>query len=163
MSNNRINVSVDGVDDVLKMLEEVDHNTYFKVTDKGIRKASQLVQRRAKQLAPRSSKTGSAKKRSVSQSQSGNWNIPLSKTIISKVLKHARGALGIVGPSWPEGNKAFFNNAKNGRREVYWGKPQGTIYKGEDWLKRAFDESAEEAQEVLVETVRDAVKEVTGG
>lgn len=163
MSNNRIDVSVDGVDDVLKMLEEVDRNTYFKVTDKGVRKASQVVQKRAKQLAPRSSETGSARKRSVTQQRSGKWDIPLHTTITTKVVKYDNGAVGVVGPSWPDGNKAFFNNAAKGRRVVYWGRKQGTLYKGTDWLKRSLDESADEAGKVLIETISEAIKESASG
>jgi hypothetical protein len=160
---NSISVDVDGMEEVLAMLNRVDSNVMFKVTDKAMRKANKIVERRAKQLAPRSSVTGSAKKRAKRQSESADFDYPLHKSITSRVWKHENGAVGVIGPGWPRGNKAFFNSARKGRRVFYWGKPQGTTYRQEDWLKRSLDETSREVEQTLVDEIRDAINEVERG
>ena len=161
--SNSISVDIQGEEDVLRMLSALDSRAMFKVADAGMKKANKHVRNRARQLAPRSSRTGSAKKRSKSQRESADWETPLHKTIKSKVHKSKDGSVGVIGPSWPQGNKAYFNLSENGRQEVFWGKPQGTTYKQEDWLKKALDESVDAIRGIFFSEIQDTVKEATRG
>ena len=112
------------------------------VADKTVRAGAAPVVKRARQLAPRSSKTGSAKKRSKSQEASADWSTPLWKTIKQVVRKYSANAFAVIGPKWPEGNKAYFNTSPKGRKQVLWGKHTGkTIAAVRNWIVQAFDET----------------------
>lgn len=161
--SNTISVDIQGEEDVLRMLSELNSRAMFKVADEGMKKANKYVRTRARQMAPRSSKTGSAKKRSKKQRESADWETPLHKTIKSKIHKSKDGSVGVIGPSWPKGNKAYFNLSERGRQVVYWGKRQGTTYKQEDWLKKSLDESRDAVRGIFFEGIREAVKEVDRG
>lgn len=131
------------------------------VADKTVRAGAKPVVTRARQLSPRSSKTGSAKKRSKAQQASADWNTPLYKTIKQVVRKYSANAFAVVGPKWPEGNKAYFNTSPGGRKQVLWGKPTGkTIAAIRNWIVQAFDETKPQQLSAMKTKLRALMDEV---
>ena len=99
----------------------------YKIGDKVITAGTQPILKRARELAPRDT-SGHGRKRSKKQKNatggSGvkiNWDKALKTTIVKKVVKTEKGAYGIVGPKWPDGNKAYFNTGPGGNKGHLWG------------------------------------------
>lgn len=135
-------------------------NTFerFKVGDKVVNAGTNPILKRAKELAPRDI-TGNGKKRSKKQQAKANWNIPLWKTIKKKISKGNVKTVGIVGPKWPEGNKAYFDTSPNGRRVFYWGKDAGkTKVQIRNWIVQAADET----RPAQLDAMKNKLTEVMG-
>jgi hypothetical protein len=109
--------------------------------------------KRARQLSPRSTKE-MRDKRSASQRKQADWDYPLWKTIKLVVRRGRRGAgFAVVGPEWPKGNKAYFNTAPKGRRQIFWGVASGaTVPQIRNWIVQAFDET--KSQQLLAMKVK---------
>lgn len=135
------------------------------VADKATRAGAKPIVKRARQLAPRSSQTGTDKKRSKSQRQSADWGIPLWKTIKQVVRKYSNGgATAVVGPEWPEGNKAYFNTSPKGRRKFLWGRDTGEIApQVRNWIVQAFDETRTEQLAAMKRKLKTLMDEVWRG
>jgi hypothetical protein len=104
---------------------------------------AKVIVSRAKQLAPRGN-DADRQKRSAKQKAAANWNIRLHTTIAEVTRRGNRLAFSIVGPRHPQGNKAYFNSPKSGRRRhVLWGKAGGERSKLSirNWIVQAFDET----------------------
>lgn len=135
--------------DLERMFDMVSKLEKYKVTDKVVEAGTAVVVKRARELAPRSTPQDRAK-RSENQrngkTKSGDkidWNYPLWKTIKRVIRKYnGRYGIGIVGPEWPKGNKAYFNTSPKGRKQVLWGKVTGrTVAQIRNWIVQAFDET----------------------
>lgn len=133
-----------------RVLQKLPVEVQFSAYDKALRPAARVVVKRAEQLAPRSSQTGTRDK--MSSKSKAIWSpIPTAKLFVIKVLKGRKAAkvntdpYAMVGPKFPEGNKANFVHPmkKRTKRQVYWGKSSkvGTTLKDNDFLKRAADET----------------------
>jgi hypothetical protein len=128
--------------DMKRMFDAVPILTRHKVSDQTVRAGCKPIVTKARQLAPRGDKTGTSEKRSKAQQAKANWNVPLWKTIALVVRKYSANAAGIVGPKWPDGNKAYFNTSPSGRKQVLWGKVTGvTVPQVRNWIVKAFDET----------------------
>ena len=145
----RLNLPSDA--DLKRMFDAVPILQRHKVADQTVRAGARPIVTKARQLAPRGDRTGTSKKRSKTQkkkfgiydeNKDQNRHIPLWKTISMVVRKYAVNASAIVGPKWPEGNKAYFNTGPGGRRQVLWGKVTGvTVPQIRNWIVQAFDET----------------------
>lgn len=126
--------------DLERMFNMVPKLERFKVTDQVVKAGTAPIVKRARELAPRQK---GKNKRSKSQRAKADWDYPLWKTIKRVIRKYnSRYGIGIVGPEWPKGNKAYFNTSPKGRREVLWGKPTGrTVAQIRNWIVQAFDET----------------------
>lgn len=147
-----------------RMFHMVPKLEKFKVTDQVVNAGTAVVVKRARALAPRS-KPEDRKKRSKSQrdglTKGGDridWDYPLWKTIKRVIRKYnSRYGVGIVGPEWPKGNKAYFNTSPKGNKGHLWGYA-GKAYPRRDgkthvaaspraraqirnWIVQAFDET----------------------
>lgn len=144
---NKLDVKMDlPIDAELKrMFDAVPQLERYRVSDQVVRAGARPIVKRARQLAPRSTAESRAK-RSSNQRQSADWDYPLWKTIKLVVRKYARAAgVGVVGPEWPKGNKAYFNTSPSGRRQVLWGRPTGRVVPPiRNWIVQAFDETRNE-------------------
>lgn len=123
-----------------QMFNMVPKMERYKVSDKTVEAGAAVVVKRARELTPRNKTPG---KRSKNQQQKADWNYPLWKTIARVIRKYNnRYGLAVIGPSWPKGNKAYFNTSPKGRREVLWGKVTGRVVRQvRNWIVQAFDET----------------------
>lgn len=125
-----------------RLLNLVPKLEKFKVLDQTIAAGIAPIVKRAKELTPRGNPQDRAK-RSRSQKSKADWDYPLWKTIKRVIRKYqSRYGVGIVGPEWPKGNKAYFFTSPKGRRQVLWGKPTGrTLQAVRNWIVQAADET----------------------
>ena len=161
-----------------KMFDAVPRLQRYNVSDKAVNAAARIVARRAKQLAPRQT-AQQRKKRSAKQAKEANWNIPLYQTIAVVVRKYAINAAGIVGPKWPDGNKAYFNTGPGGNKGHHWGyegkeyaTKSGRIHIAgpakwraqiRNWIVKAFDETKTQQLEEIKKSLKKSMKELWGG
>ena len=145
-----------------KMFNMVPKLERYKVLDKATGEAAKIVVKRARDLAPKSSETGSALKRSASQANKANWHVPLWKTIKKVFRKYQnRYGIAVIGPEWPTGNKAYFNTSPKGRRQVLWGKPTGRVVAQiRNWIVQAFDETKGQQLDAMKESIKSTVDQV---
>lgn len=131
------------------------------VADKVIRAGAKPIVKRARQLAPRGNETD-RRKRSKKQKQSANWNIPLFKTIALVVRKYQKtNGVGIIGPRYPDGNKAYFNTSLRGRRQVLWGHRTGRVLPQiRNWIVQAFDETRQEQNAAMKAKLKQLLDEI---
>lgn len=144
----------------------------FSVLDRAARAAAKVIHARAKELAPRSAKTGSKKKWSKAMTTTGT---PKNKTprrlderplwrTVGVTLKKYDGTVWVgVGPTWPDGNKAHFNSAhvKGSRTVVFWGKRTGKQAIQEvNWMQKAGDETQHEQNAAMVASLKKSIDEM---
>jgi hypothetical protein len=143
-----------------KMFDAIPKLERYKVLDQTVTAGAQPVIQRARELAPRS-KASDRNKRSKKQRDNADWNYPLWKTIAKVIRKYQnRYGLAVIGPRWPNGNKAYFNTSPKGNAGNRWGKPgqeytrtirgKTSTYKAmpakpraqvRNWIVQAFDET----------------------
>lgn len=142
----------------------------YKVGDKVTRAGGAVIVKRARQLAPRSDRTGSVKRWSKKMYEDGGTGgtprkqneMPLWKTIAQVVRTYGKGqAFTVVGPKWPEGSKAYFNTGPDGRRKFLWGKDtETTVPAIRNWIVQAFDETKDRqlsAMKAKLKTLMDEI------
>lgn len=153
-----------------KMFNMVPKLERYKVLDKATGEASKIVVKRARDLTPRSSQTGSKKKWSKKMTQSkddGGQNrslseVPLWKTIKKVFRKYQnRYGLAVIGPEWNAGNKAYFFTSPKGRKEVRWGVVTGRVRSQvRNWIVQAFDETKGQQLDAMKESIKSTVDQV---
>lgn len=135
----------------------------FKVGDKVVTAGTNPIVKRAKELAPQDT-SGHGKKRSKSQQAKARWDIPLWKTVAKKISKGNVKTIGVVGPKWPDGNKAYFNTGPNGRRVFYWGKDAGKVkVQIRNWIVQAADETRGEQLDAMKSKLQEVMGDVIRG
>lgn len=134
----------------------------FKASDRVTSAMGRVVLARAKELAPRSKAADTDRwSKTLKAARAG---VPALWRSVAMVLrKRAYDAYVIVGPKWPDGNKAYFNVAfrKGSREKVLWGKRMGQAIPAiRNWLLQAADETKsqqiEAARNELVKFTKDA-------
>jgi hypothetical protein len=132
------------LDSMFNMVPQLEK---YNVQDKVIRAGVAPVVAKARQLAPRSNEK-SRNKRSRKQQAEADWNYPLWKSIKYVIRKYQKHGIGVIGPEWPKGNKAYFNTSPKGRKRILWGKlpdpespkPLSSIAPQiRNWIVEAFD------------------------
>jgi hypothetical protein len=118
---NSLDVKIEDSAKILLMLERVHKKARTGVAMDAVEAAGKVIVARAKELAPRGSQTGTSRKRSKKQSGAARWNIELHTTIGMVQRQNKKGTVSIIGPKWPDGNKAYFNTSPAGRQRKLWG------------------------------------------
>ena len=118
--------------------------------EKGLHPAAKVIERRLKELTPKSSETKTTKKWSKATQAKRGGEFPLWKTTATKRwrAKSSGSAYAFVGFKWPTGNKAHFIVISKGetRKRVLWGKRTGQTFRKEyDILNQSMDDSSGKA------------------
>ncbi len=148
-----------------KMFGDVNALQRFKVMDRAARAGAKVVVQKAKTLAPRSTEKD-RRKRSAKQRASADWDsVPLNKTISYVVRQYDTAGFAAIGPTWPHGNKAYFNQPKTrSRKHILWGVDrQRTYIATRNWMVEAFDTSKDAVLSAMKDAVRKAIDEVMRG
>ena len=123
---------------------------------KGLRPAARVVQKRVKELTPRSKKTDRDKRSAKEKLRRAN-DKPLWKTTKIKLWRGSAGfGVGMVGFTWPDGNigHVVIESKNTLSRHVLWGNmTMVERRRKKDVLKRAFDESKKAAAAAWVAAV----------
>lgn len=147
-----------------KMFNAVPQLERMGVADKAVRAGGRPIVKRARQLAPRSSRTGTSKKRSKNQRTAADWDYPLWKTIKQVVRKYNTNAASVIGPEWPKGNKAYFNTSPKGRRKFLWGRDTGEVVPQiRNWIVQAFDETRTEQLNAMKVSMKKSMDKIWRG
>jgi hypothetical protein len=154
--------------EIEKMFNAVPILERYVVQSATVRAGGRIVTKRARQLAPRSSNTGSKDKWSKSmytgsESRSARKvsEVPLWKTVKQVVRKGRYSSLAVIGPEWPKGNKAHFNTSPSGRRQVLWGTHTGKIVPQiRNWIVQAFDETRPQQLAAMKRKLKQLMAEV---
>lgn len=132
--------------------------------DRAVTKGGAVVARRARQLAPNSTKTGTRRKQSASSKRI--WSKKLKTTIRSVTRRYPQGAraLSVIGPKAPEGNAAHFMQ-EDGRRHVLWGKvTRVALYRiARNWITQSFDETRGAQHNAMLTSLRNDLDKVMRG
>jgi len=157
-----------------RILNKIPQQMQFAAYDKALKPAAQVVQKRAAELAPRSTASGSRKK--MSKKSQGIWSSrPLATLLKVKVIKGKGKSdpYALAGPDFPDGNKANFIHPMKAqvRQRKYWGRESNrapsVTPKDNDFLKRAADETRSEQlrafTRALIPAVRKAMQELASG
>jgi len=157
-----------------RILNKIPQQMQFAAYDKALKPAAEVVQKRAEELAPRSTDNGSRKK--MSKKSQGIWSSrPLATLLKIKVIKGKGKSdpYALAGPDFPKGNKANFIHPMKAqvRQRKYWGRESNrapsVTPKDNDFLKRAADETRSEQlrafTRALIPAVRKAMQELVRG
>jgi hypothetical protein len=143
-----------------RMLADAEFLRAFKVQAEAVEAASLVVRNRARQLAPRS-KPQDRVRRSRKQKAEADWeSVPLNTTIDFVVRDYKKGSTGIIGPAYPHGNKAYFNQPRAGqRKQVLWGKMTRLkpYIAARNWIVQAFEETKSQQLSAMKTALRDAI------
>jgi hypothetical protein len=147
-------------DELKKMFGDVETFKRYKALDNAAKAAGKVIEKRARELAPRS-RPEDRKKRSKKQRESANWDgVPMRTTIRSVVRGYEVRSTTYVGPTHPHGNKAYFNQPTDRqRRHVLWGNDIGRMFiAARNWMVQAF----EETKSAQLRAMKDAINKVIG-
>ena len=166
MAKNKLDIKMNLPNDaeLKRMFDAVPKLNRYEVSDATVRAGGRIIVKRAKELAPRGNQAD-RNKRSKSQRAGANWDIRLRSTIAMVVRKYrnAKG-LAVVGPKWPQGNKAYFDTSPGGREKVLWGRRTGqTIPQLRNWIVKAFDETRSQQLAAMKSKLRQKMDQVWRG
>jgi hypothetical protein len=146
-----IKVTVDqDIKRINRVLGQIPQQMQFSAFDKALPAAGRAVAKRAAELAPRSSQNSKGGREKMSAKARAIWSAqPIADMMVVKPVKGRKAGedpYTLVGPRFPEGNKANFVHPmkSNEKQQVNWGNPAGPKNKDNDFLKRASDETVGE-------------------
>jgi hypothetical protein len=145
-----------------KMFDAVPQLRKHDVMAASVRAATQIISKKAKELAPRSTPED-RKKRSKTQRKSADWEgTPLHTTIGHVVRKYDKAAFGVAGPRFPHGNKAYFNQPRSGsRRHVLWGRDVGRVMTVvRNWMMDAFEMTQSQQLSAMKKVLKQKLDEM---
>lgn len=125
--------------------------------DKALKAMATPIIAKAKAIAPSSRETGTRQGWSAKYKNDPKWQIDSGREIGSKTVKTKNGAIAFVGVRHPRGNKQQFNQAKDGREVVYWGRRTGLRYRPPyRFMDRAFDETRSQQDSAFVASIQSS-------
>ena len=141
------------------------------VGDKCLKAMTKPVVAKAKLIAPSSitastkSPQGSRAKWSQKYKSDSGYQNDSGKSVGSRVIKTAFGAIVFVGFTHPKGNKQQFNQSEKGRRVVLWGKMSliARAKPTERVMQRAYDETKPEQLSAFNAQLEIEIKEINFG
>ncbi len=158
--------SIAGPDsEIMQLLDRIeDGPAKTRLTDKALKAGAQPIVSRARQLAPRGSQEDRDKK-SAKQKRGASWNKRLHTTIIMVTRKYGKNkGLAVIGPKWPDGNKAYFDSSPRGREVWYWGKKAGVVRpRKRDWINDAATETRTKTLSAMRREIEKGVQKIMRG
>jgi hypothetical protein len=123
------------------------------VLPKGLRAAAAPVEKKARQLAPDSEKSGSRRKWSRKVRQKRASTKPHKQTIGHSTVRRYKTSDAIyVGPVHPQGN--LINVIGHNHNQVQWGNRTGWIVQPTTYLQEAAQQTKAQQQTAFVDKVR---------
>lgn len=152
----KISIKLPDLDKVDRELARLDLMLRSKALKKALRRGGQVVQKRARELCPRSSQTHTGDTWSKATQAARQGVKPLAETIGVVVREYDRGTFVLlVGPEYPAG--ALGHLIEYGHAEVLWGKETGRRVPPYPFLRPAADETQEQVNAAIIDTLRAEV------
>jgi len=143
--------------DMDRLLAQVgDNKLRRKVWRKALREAGKIVQKRAKQLAPRSKRSGTRELWSEATRSQRAGAKALHQTITVAVRDYGEVWVLVVGPSYPAG--ALGHLIEYGHAEVLFGVPTGRRVPPKPFLRPAADETQGQVNGVIVASLQSQLE-----
>ena len=128
--------------------------------DKALRAAGKVVAKRAKELCPRSSSTGTAEDQSLKTAGERQAVKPLAETIGVVVRKYDTVSVAVVGPQYPAG--ALGHLVEYGHRHIAWGRDTGRRIPPKPFLRPAADETKGEQEAAMLRVLKAELEKAKG-
>lgn len=147
--------------EIKKMFDAVPQLRRHDVMNAATRAAADVVVKAARKEAPRS-KPEHIRAQSKSIRARFGGRKPLWKTVKRVIRRGNTSSLAVIGPEYPEGNIAYFNQPREGqRRHVFWGRDTGRMYiVRRNWLAVAFDGSRASQLASMKRVLRQKLQEM---
>lgn len=152
--------------DVMAILQKIDREVRFDVSDKAMRAAAKPIRSKMRAIVPDSRRTNSRALQSNRTRQKWANSNPLYTTLATVVRKFRYGAKALVGPSYSDGGGHGNLFSRDHPKAVYWGrdavqasKKSRTVNR---FVKRAADEAGAAAKAAAVRVIANALKNPTG-
>ena len=165
-ARSAVGLSVLNDADVLAVLQKLDMEVRFTVSDKAMRAAAKPIRSKMRSIVPDSRRTNSRALQSNRTRQKWANSNPLYTTLATVVRKHKAGATAFVGPSYSDGGGHGNLFSKKNRRSVFWGKD--AILASErnrqvnQFVKRSADEAGAAAKAAAINVITNALRNPTG-
>jgi hypothetical protein len=152
--------------DVLAVLQKLDMEVRFTVSDNAMRAAAKPIRSKMRSIVPDSRRTNSRALQSNRTRQKWANSNPLYTTLATVVRKHKAGATAFVGPSYSDGGGHGNLFSKDHPKAVYWGrdavqasKKSRTVNR---FVKRSADEAGAAAKAAAIKIITNALRNPTG-
>lgn len=132
------------------------------VMNAATRAAADVVVKAARKEAPRSKPEDMRRQSRNTRARFQTGRTPLWKTVKRVVRRGNTSSLAVIGPEYPDGNIAYFNQPRAGqRRHVFWGNDKGRMYiVRRNWLAIAFDLSKPTQLNKMKQVIRQKLDEM---
>jgi len=128
--------------------------------DKALRAAGKVVVKRARELCPRSSRTGTREGWSNKTAGSRTGAKPLAETIGVVVRKYDTTSVAVVGPQYPAG--ALGHLVEYGHKLIVYGHPTGRRVPPKPFLRPAADETKDEQEAAMLRVLKAELEKAKG-
>lgn len=147
-----------------RMFDAVPKLEKYQVGDKVTAAGATVITKRAKELTPRGERSDKDKW-SAKTKQRRSGEMPLWKTIRMVTRKYGEGrGYSVVGPKWPEGNKAYVFTARHGRHIVLWGRRSGRVAQYvRNWIVQSFDQTKSQQLSAMKAKLQELMDKVMRG
>jgi len=153
-------VTITHTGDMNKILEQLPVMLQRGALDKALRAAGKVVQKRARELCPRSSHTGSRERWSKETAADRSNVKPLADTIGVVVRKYDAVSVAVVGPQYPAG--ALGHLVEYGHRLVAYGRDTGRRVQPKPFMRPAADETKGEQEAAMLTVLKAELDKVKG-
>ena len=153
-------VTITETGDMNAILEQLPIMLQRGAVDKALRAAGKVVAKRAKELCPRSSQTGTREGWSKQTAGSRTGAKPLAETIGEVVRKYDTVSVAIVGPQYPAG--ALGHLVEYGHKLVVYGHPTGRRVPPRPFMRPAVDETKGEQEAAMLGVLKAELDKVKG-
>ena len=153
-------VTITETGDMNAILEQLPVMLQRGAVDKALRAAGKVVAKRAKELCPRSSKTGTREGWSKQTAGSRTGTKPLAETIGVVVRKYDTVSVAVVGPQHPAG--ALGHLVEYGHRMVVYGHDTGRRVQPKPFMRPAADETKGEQEAAMLRVLKAELEKAKG-
>ena len=153
-------VTITETGDMNAILEQLPIMLQRGAVDKALRAAGKVVAKRAKELCPRSSQTGTREEWSKQTAGSRTGAKPLAETIGVVVRKYDTVSVAVVGPQYPAGSLGHL--VEYGHRHIAWGHDTGRRIPPKPFLRPAADGTKGEQEAAMLGVLKAELEKVKG-
>ena len=153
-------VTITETGDMDAILQQLPLMLQRQALDKALRAAGKVVAKRAKELCPRSTRTGTSQWWSNETFAKRAQAKPLAETIGVVVRKYDTVSVAVVGPQYPAG--ALGHLVEYGHNLVVYGRPTGRRVPPQPFMRPAVDETRSEQDDVMLNVLKAELEKVKG-
>lgn len=161
----QVGVTIEETGEIEQLLGRLEVQMRRKIAKQAVRAGAKVVQKRARQLCPRSAATGSRRGWSKKTRSARRGRKPLAQTIKVAVRDYDDTFMAITGPEYPAGALSHLIEFRVGGKvpaKVLWGQATGEPRRERPFMRPAADETKGEQEAAIVDTVRRGVQQAGG-